>query len=68
MPKAKVKPATKVRITLVKSVIGHNHDVRETVKSLGLGKLHSSAVQAKTPDILGKIRRVSHLVSVEEVE
>jgi large subunit ribosomal protein L30 len=58
----------KVRITLVRSVIGHNHDVRETVKSLGLRKLRSSKVQAKTPDILGKIRRVSHMVTVEDVE
>jgi len=67
MAKAKVKPSGKVKITLVRSVIGHNHDVRETAKSLGLGKLHSSAVQAKTPDILGKIRRISHLVAVEDV-
>ena len=58
----------KVKITLVKSIIGHNHDVRETVKSLGLGKLRSNAVQAKTPDILGKIRRVAHLVAVEDVD
>lgn len=57
-----------IRITLVKSVIGYDRRVRETVKSLGLGKLRSSAVQAKTPDILGKVRRVSHLVTVEDVE
>ena len=54
----------KIKITLVRSVIGCNHDVRETVKSLGLRKLRSSVVQAKTPDILGKVRRVSHLVAV----
>ena len=58
----------KVKITLVRSVIGHNHDVRETAKSLGLRKLRSSAVQAKTPDILGKIRRISHLVTVEDLD
>ncbi|MCL1805193.1 MAG: 50S ribosomal protein L30 [Clostridiales bacterium] len=67
MAKAKAKPSDKVKITLVRSVIGHNHDVRETVKSLGLRKLNSSAIQAKTPDILGKIRRVAHMVIVEEV-
>ena len=59
---------SKIKITLVKSVIGTDKRVRETVKSLGLGKLHSSAVQAKTPDILGKVNRVAHLVAVEEVE
>jgi len=68
MAKAAAKSDDKVKITLIKSVIGSNHDVRETVKSLGLGKLRSHAVQAKTPDILGKIRRVSHLVSVEDVD
>lgn len=59
---------SKIKITLVKSVIGTDKRVRATVKSLGLGKLHSSAVQAKTPDILGKVNRVAHLVAVEEVE
>ena len=68
MAKAKTKAEAKVRITLVRSVIGQNHDVRETAKSLGLGKLHSSAIQATTPDILGKIRRISHLIAVEDVE
>jgi len=57
-----------IRITLVRSVIGYNRKVRETAKSLGLGKLHSSAVQAKTPDILGKVRRIAHLVNVEDVD
>ena len=68
MPEAKVTAVGKIRITLVKSVIGSNHDVRETAKSLGLGKLRSSAVQAKTPDILGKVRRIAHLIQVEDVE
>ena len=68
MAKAKAKTEGKIKITLVRSVIGYNHDVRETAKSLGLGKLQSSAIQAKTPDILGKVRRISHLVAVEEVE
>ena len=67
MAKAKTKTG-KIRITLVKSVIGYDRRVRETVKSLGLGKLRSTAVQEKTPDILGKVRRVAHLVSVEETE
>ena len=59
---------SKIKITLVKSVIGYDKKVRETAKSLGLGKLHSSAVQAKTPDILGKVNRIAHLVAVEVVE
>ncbi len=58
----------KIKITLTGSVIGYNQKVRDTAKSLGLGKLRSSAIQASTPDILGKIRRVSHLVTVETVD
>jgi large subunit ribosomal protein L30 len=65
---AKGSEVGKIKITLIKSVIASNDDVRATVKSLGLGKLHSSAVQAATPDILGKVRRVQHLVAVEEVK
>jgi large subunit ribosomal protein L30 len=68
MAQAKAKMEGSVKITLVKSVIGYNRDVRETAKSLGLGKLNSSVVQAKTPDILGKVRRIAHLVTVEDVQ
>lgn len=59
---------TKIKITLVKSVIGSTVRQRETVKSLGLTKINSSAIQNSTPDILGKVKKVEHLVSVEEVE
>ncbi len=55
----------KIKVSLVKSVIGCPKDQRETVKSLGLGKLHSSAVHNDTPDICGKVRKVCHLVKVE---
>ena len=72
MAKAKAtseaKVAGKIKVTLVKSVIGLSPVVRQTVKSLGLGKLQSSIVQAKTPDILGKVRRLEHLVTVEDVK
>lgn len=58
----------KLKITLVKSVIGSTDRQRETVKSLGLTKINSTAIQNDTPDILGKIKKVEHLVSVEEIE
>ncbi|MDR1194206.1 MAG: 50S ribosomal protein L30 [Peptococcaceae bacterium] len=64
---AKETTAGKIKITLVKSGIGYDRRVRETIKSLGLGKLRSSAVQVKTPDILGKVRRISHLVIAEDI-
>lgn len=56
-----------LKITLKKSVIGTRHDHRENVKTLGLRKLNSSVVHKATPDILGKINRVSYLLHVEEV-
>lgn len=58
----------KVKITLVKSAISQKPAVVATVKSLGLRKINSSVEQNATPDILGKIRAVSHLVEVEEMK
>lgn len=57
----------KVKITLVKSVIGRPQDQRATVKSLGLTKVNSTVVQEATPDIRGKINSVVHLLKVEEL-
>jgi large subunit ribosomal protein L30 len=58
----------KLKITLTKSLIGRPEDQRATVKALGLGKINSSVVQDATPAIKGMIRKVEHLVSVEEVQ
>ncbi len=57
----------KIKITLTKSPIGYNKKQRAIAESLGLGKLQSSAIQEDTPDILGKIHAIQHLVSVEPV-
>lgn len=59
--------AQKLRVTLVKSVIGTPEDQRATVRTLGLNKLNSSAEHNDTPQIRGMIRKVSHLVKIEEV-
>ena len=58
----------KIKITLLKSVIGYSEQQRRTVKSLGLTKTHSSVIQNYTPDIMGKVKKISHLLKVEEVE
>jgi large subunit ribosomal protein L30 len=57
-----------LRITLVKSPIGYNKKQKATVTALGLRKLNTSVTHKETPQVLGMINRVSHLVSVEEVE
>lgn len=58
----------KVKITLTRSLIGRPEDQRATVKALGLKKTNSFAVQEDTPAIRGMIRKVEHLVKVEEVQ
>jgi len=58
--------AKKIKVTLVKSLIGRTPKQRKTIKALGLGKLNSNAVHNPTPDIEGMLRKVKHLVKVEE--
>ena len=58
----------KIRIKLVRSVIGSLPKQRATVRSLGLRKIGSSTEQESTPAILGMVKIVSHLVSVEEIK
>ncbi|CAG0998053.1 MAG: 50S ribosomal protein L30 [Sterolibacteriaceae bacterium MAG5] len=55
----------KIKVTLVKSVIGTKQDHRATVRGLGLGKLNSSAVLEDTPAVRGMIRKVAYLVKCE---
>lgn len=59
--------AKKVQITLVKSPIGYNKKQKETVRALGLQKLHASRVVTLTPQMQGMINKVTHLVDVAEV-
>ena len=56
-----------LKITLIKSVIGTKPKQRLNVTALGLGKTNSSVIQKDNPAIRGMIRKVSHLVKVEEV-
>ncbi|MCG1010401.1 50S ribosomal protein L30 [Salinicoccus sp. ID82-1] len=56
----------KIKITLVKSLIGKPETQRRTVASLGLRKLHHSVEREDTPQLRGQVAKVSHLVSVEE--
>jgi len=58
----------KIKITLVRSVIGTLPKQRATVRSLGLRKIGSSVEQDASPVILGMVKVVAHLVSVEEMK
>jgi len=57
----------KIRITLVRSQINRPEIQRKTIKALGLTKMNSSVEKDATPQILGMVRKVSHLVKVEEI-
>ena len=61
------KETKSLKITLVKSPIGCLQDQQATVKALGLHKLNSTTVQPDNAATRGKIFKVKHLVSVEEV-
>ena len=58
----------RIKITLVKSVIDRPETAKRTVIALGLKKMNASVEVEATPQILGMIRRVEHLVKVEEVQ
>ena len=55
----------KIKITLVKSIIGTKQDHRATVRGLGLRKLNSSSELIDTPAVRGMINKVKYLVKVE---
>ena len=59
---------TKLIVTLVKSPIGAKQPHKDTVRSLGLRKMHQTVEHTDNPSIRGMINSVIHLVNVEEVE
>ncbi|MBY6271816.1 MAG: 50S ribosomal protein L30 [Caldibacillus debilis] len=59
--------ANKLQITLTRSLIGRPKDQRDTVKALGLRKLHQTVEKPDHPSIRGMIKKVSHLVTVKEL-
>ncbi len=57
----------KIKITLVKSPIDRPERQKNTLLALGLNKTNSSREVEATPQILGMVRKVEHLVKVEEI-
>jgi large subunit ribosomal protein L30 len=56
-----------LKVTLKKSPIKSPKRQRETVRGLGLRKLHQSRIVPDTPEVRGMIKKVDHLVENEEV-
>lgn len=57
----------KLKVKLVKSPIDRPERQKRTLKALGLNKTNSTKEVEGTPQILGMIRKVEHLISVEEI-
>jgi large subunit ribosomal protein L30 len=53
-------------VTLVRSPIGYTRDQKETVLALGLHRMHQTVEHKDNPALRGMIRKIVHLVQVEE--
>ncbi|MGK6350289.1 50S ribosomal protein L30 [Parapedobacter sp. DT-150] len=58
---------TKIRITQIKSIIDRSERQKRTIKALGLGKINHTVEVEATPSIIGMVRKVNHLVAIEQV-
>jgi large subunit ribosomal protein L30 len=57
----------KIKITQVKSTIDRPKDQKATVKALGIKKMNASVEKEATPQIMGMVNKIKHLVTVEQV-
>lgn len=58
--------AATLRVTYRKSAIGYRQDQKDTIRKLGLRRLHQTVEHEDTPAIRGMVAAVQHLVNVEE--
>lgn len=58
----------KIKVTQVKSQIGRLKNQKRTLEALGLRRLNQSVEHEATPSIVGMVKKVSHLVSVQELK
>jgi len=57
----------KIKVTQIKSAIGSPKRQKVTLEALGIKKMHNPVEHENTPQILGMIRKVNHLVKVENL-
>ena len=58
----------KIRVTQVKSKIGRPERQKRTMLALGLNKMNQTVEHEATPQVLGMVKKVAHLLKVEEVK
>ncbi|MBL4604949.1 MAG: 50S ribosomal protein L30 [Flavobacteriaceae bacterium] len=56
-----------IKVTQVKSVIDRSKRQKATMEALGLRKMNRSVVHEATPQILGMVAKVNHLIKVEQI-
>ncbi len=56
----------KIKITQIKSKIGCTVRQKRTLQALGLKKMHQTVELEATPQVLGMVKKLNHLLSVEE--
>ena len=64
--KKRTSEAKLIRIRQIRSGIGCPIEMRETLKALGLGKMHRVAERPDTREVRGMIKKIPHLVEVVE--
>jgi large subunit ribosomal protein L30 len=57
-----------LKITLVKSPIGQKQRQKDTVRGLGLRKMHQTVIRPDNPQMRGMVFAIQHLVVVEEID
>jgi large subunit ribosomal protein L30 len=57
-----------IKVTLVRSGIGRPRKQRETLRGLGLTRLHKTVLLQDTPQIRGMVHKVAHLVKTEPLK
>ena len=58
----------KLKITQIRSIINRSEKQKRTIKALGLHRINHCVVQTASPQILGMLNKVKHLVNVEEIK
>jgi large subunit ribosomal protein L30 len=59
--------AVKLKVTLIKSMIGRPEKHRQVLRGMGLNRLNKSVELQDTPAVRGMIQKVCHLVKAEEI-
>ena len=58
---------SKIKVTQIKSGIHRPKDQKDTLSALGIRKMNHSVEKESNPQILGMVKKVAHLVKVEEI-